>query len=513
MIAGLQVNMSLLSSIRNRFLFGTLAFISVLLIIWQRPTPINDVFSKLHHPSVAPPSENSAKSTAQSTAHASEKLPQGTSMVTQLLLSISTVSQYFLDYPLPASEFGKMGERLQILRDWIETDQTLSDDMMDDEVAALRNSIDRTALSLFPFLRNPSRSSDAQGLSNLRQRIKPGSKGIVISSGKGTFRYACHLVSNLRNVLASTLPIEIVYAGDEDLPAAYRDFITGLGNDIHTVDILTVVDDKTLDLKNGGWAIKPFATMASKYEQVMVLDADAVLLQKPEAIFEKHKGYEDTGALFFHDRLLWQGAFKERHEWWEEQLAHHTPSKALSKSLVYNDGYAEECDSGMVVIDKSRLQILLGLLHVCWQNTKIVRDEWTYKRGYGDKESWWFGMELSGAEYTFESHYGAVLGHTQFMDNTTKVCGFTIAHADESNRLLWYNGSLLKNKAVNATAFDIPTHWMVDGVWEKGATKPDMSCMRENEVRDTTSDERDIVSRSVDRARDIDRRIEELGLV
>jgi len=39
-----------------------------------------------------------------------------------------------------------------------------------------------------------------------------------------------------------------------------------------------------------------------------------------------------------------------------------------------------------------------------------------------------------------------------------KVCGFTIVHTDEADKLLWYNSSLLKNKAVNSTALE-----MIDG--------------------------------------------------
>ena len=128
--------------------------------------------------------------------------------------------------------------------------------------------------------------------------------------------------------------------------------------------------------------------------------------------------------------------------------------------------------------------------------------------GYGDKKSWWFGMGLSGAEYILKSHYGVVLGQVTAVDNETKVCGFTIAHVDEDDKLLWYNGSLLKNKAINATLFDVPNHWMIDGTWEKGATKPDLSCMKSTTVRDTTPEERNIIQRSVDHAKDVDTRIE-----
>jgi len=39
--------------------------------------------------------------------------------------------------------------------------------------------------------------------------------------------------------------------------------------------------------------------------------------------------------------------------------------------------------------------------------------------------------------------------------------------------LLWFNGSLLKNKEIDSLEFDVPTEWMIDGTWEKGATKQD----------------------------------------
>ena len=407
-----------------------------------------------------------------------------------------------------------MGKRVQVLRGWLEFKELKSNELSRDQIDLLVSSIETTAISLFPFLHNLSLRDGLGALENVQQRYNHGSKGIVIPTGKGTFRYACHLIDCLRNVLHSQLPIQVVYANDVDLPSNYRNFITTLGEEIDTLDVTIVLDDETLQLAEDGWAIKPFAVLASTFEQVMLLDADAVLLQSPEAVFDRHTGYRDTGALFFHDRLLWQGAFKERHAWWEKQLEHHTISKALAKSLVYNEGYAEECDSGLLVIDKRRLSILLGLLHVCWQNTQSVRRDWTYKMGYGDKESWWFGLELSDADYVFESHYGAVLGKTQpaAKESTEKVCGFTIAHTDEDDELLWYNGSLLKNKAVNDTEFDVPEYWMIDGIWEKGATKPDMSCMRDGKVRTVEPNEKTILQRSVNRAKQIDERIKALDL-
>ena len=433
--------------------------------------------------------------------------------IAQLLETISQTSQYFIDYPLSLSGFGELGKRLQVLGGWIQSRDALLNQTTSEQSTALLENIEKTSLSLFPFLKDPLRPANRHVFSDMRNRQRPGFRGLVIPAGKGSFRFACHLVNNIRQVLHSTLPIQIAYAGDSDLPSQYRDFICSQGVDIETLNVLEVVDDEVLQLAKDGWAIKPFAVLTSAFDQVMLLDADAVLLQAPEAILDHHSGYRKTGTLLFHDRLLWQGAFKERHKWWEQELEHHTPSPALAKSLVYNHGYAEECDSGMVVMDKSRLQTFLGLLHICWQNTLEVRRALTYKMGYGDKESWWFGLELSGADYTFENHYGAVLGEVREVEEKQKVCGFTIAHTSEDDKLLWYNGSLLKNKAINDTLFDLPSHWMMDAIWEKGATKPDMSCMRDGQPRAVSRAELEILQASVGGAKRIDERLKASNLM
>ena len=382
--------------------------------------------------------------------------------------TFNELAQYFIDYPLSDSEFGDLGSRVKVLTDWIQTSEALAASISPDDFASLNKYIQEAALALFSFIENPSRQEGRNApLKQLRESYIPKSKGIVIPTGKGTFRYACHLISNLRDVLQSTLPIQVAYAGEDDLPLAYREAIVSMGANIETLDITSVLNDTTLNFKieDGGWAVKPFALLACKFEQAILLDADAVFLQKPEVIFENHKGYQQTGTLLFHDRLLWQGAFKERHQWWEKEMEHHAIGETLSKSKVYTEGYAEEGDLGVVVFDKGRLPVLMGLLHIYWQNTLAVHRKLTYRLGYGDKESWWFGLELSGVPYTMEGHYGSILGEIDTGKSNT-VCSFTIAHVDEKDKLLWYNGSLLKNKAINKVEFLVPSHWMMDGTWE-----------------------------------------------
>ncbi|KAF4975160.1 hypothetical protein FZEAL_8015 [Fusarium zealandicum] len=499
-------------------------------------------------------------------------------------------AQYFLDYPLHESYkdiFGELGQRAQLLRSWIQELEGHVQSPAQDESREQREEtaelVEQVVESLFPYL-NPK-----QGLSpplaeiynrlaisyNDTSTSNPAKApaGIVIPTGEKTLRFACHLIAALTSIHKTELPIQVVYAGDNDLSPVGRETIQAAssGVEIEMLDILTVFDDSTLDLAKGGWAIKPFAALASRFEKVILLDADAVFIQDPQQLLRQDQ-FLETGALLFHDRLLWKGGFPDRHNWWHEQLKH--PSKETDKSLVWTERYSEEGDSGIVVLDKSRLDVLIGLLHIGWQNSEKVRNEVTYKITYGDKESWWIGFEATGSTYSFSPHYGGIVGwlgptkaeikkaeeekkkmeeeqldkekeveshdnetaeakaaeeakkseqdETQTEDGKTKrddtpnekhereeirVCSFVIAHVDQTDKLLWYNGGLLKNKAVNQTEFEVPTHWMIDQKWHKGASKKDMSCMAGFDASELSEGERDVLKRSIEVAREVDKRL------
>ncbi|KAM0350403.1 hypothetical protein ACHAP4_009970 [Fusarium culmorum] len=435
------------------------------------------------------------------------------------LESIRLGAQYFVDYPLndtPKEIFGELGQRTQLLRTWI--DELESHD--GNETREIAELVGKQIEHLFPWLISKNGVSpplaniyDRLGISYKTTSIPKGNKvpaGIVIPTGEKTLRFACHLIASLTQVHNTSLPIQVVYAGDNDLSAQGRKKIQQAANgvNIEMLDVLTVFDDSTLKLANGGWAIKPFAALASHYEKVILLDADAVFFQDPQQLLKQYR-FKETGALLFHDRLLWKNGFPDRQDWWHDQIKH--PSPETEKSLVWTERYSEEGDSGIVVVDKSRLDVLLGLIHIGWQNSDRVRNEVTYKITYGDKESWWIGFEATGSKYSFSPHYGGIVGWLKDEDKKKEevsVCSFVIAHVDQDERLMWYNGGLLKNKAVNQTEFEVATHWMIDQTWHKGGSKKDMSCMTGKIVSELTYGEKDVLRRAIDVAKDVDERLD-----
>ncbi|KAJ3547215.1 hypothetical protein NM208_g1624 [Fusarium decemcellulare] len=433
-----------------------------------------------------------------------------TSPVTEAeLRNISQTANEYAQNPVQApykTTFWEVGQRSRKLSQWLSKSDKLSPTSTLGR--ELLDITETTAQQLFPFLQKPVRNPGSKSpLSDLRHSFDRGSRGIVIPVGGGqqSVRFAGHLIVSLRKVLGCRLPIQVVYAGEDDLPKKDRDKLSsleGASTDLEFLDIFTVFDDTMLKLKDGGWAIKAFALLGSRFEEVILLDADAVFIQQPEKLFAQ-RAYIEKGALLFHDRLLWQHAFQDRHNWWKDQIK--VPSPEMNKSLVWMEDYAEECDSGVVVLNKARVGTLVGMLHVAWQNMYDVREEVTYRLGHGDKESWWLGLELGGAAYEFEAHYGSMLGWGEGDgQNVTKVCSFVIAHTDENDKLLWYNGSLLKNKRVDPHGYEVPEYWMMDGKWHKGRTKDAMSCMTDSEVLQLTDEEQHVLRESIEVAKRVD---------
>ena len=403
---------------------------------------------------------------------------------------------YLINFPLAPTEFGEMGQRVQLLYHRLDMVEQGQAGLTPSQAAALSDKLDKAVVATFPFINGASSSSTKAAFQALRSSYIKGSRGIVISLGKKDFRYACHLIANVRNVLRSGLPIQIAYAGDSDLPLAYREKLISLGNNIETLDLLKLVDDATLDLAHGTFGTKPLAMLVSSFEEVILLDADAVFVQTPEVLF-KSSGYKQTGTYFFHDRLLNKGIFKERHDWWEKEMRHNPPSATLLKSLVYTEKYSAEQDSGVVVIDKSRTPVLLALLHICWQNSAAGR-EYMQGKVFGDKETYWFGFELSGVPYYFEKHYGNGLGP---VSDSKVVCGNAIAHADEADRLLWFNGGLLANKYQDKKKFGDFSHWMLDGHWLPQTGGDGVSCEDQGNIMTVDERDRKVLSGSIKEAK------------
>ncbi|KAF9185280.1 hypothetical protein BGZ51_002755 [Haplosporangium sp. Z 767] len=282
-------------------------------------------------------------------------------------------------------------------------------------------------------------------------------RGLVFCAGNGQFEFVVTAIQAVRNRLKSTLPIQVFHMGDNDLSPTRQKYLMDMTTDIEIVDVTQILDNEYMRL--GGWAIKPFAMLASSFEEVMFVDADAYFLQDPLVLYDD-PGYKATGALFFFDRTLFP-----------EQPGGANFMKSVMpimssfppKSRMYNLLSAHEQESGVVLVNKKTR--FLGMLGTCKMNGKWERDLVSYKVFHGDKETFWLGFEMIQEPYAFMRSYGGVIGELRPDDNES-VCGAQL-HQDHRGQPLWWNGGLYRNKNSGVNRYLQFDYWMAGGGQQK----------------------------------------------
>ena len=220
---------------------------------------------------------------------------------------------------------------------------------------------------------------------HLPWEAKNHTTGIVLTAGQGNMVLAAHAIRTLRNVVNSTLPIQVVYAGDEDLPPRKRQEMKALDPKLELINILDHYDEDVAGLLLGGYAMKPFAALASSFERVIIMDADTIFMQRPDEWFEKHAGLNQTGTLFFHDRAI--GGGRKTTDWVKSLLEEsgRRPSATLNSSVFWQDELEHQQESGVVFFNKAIPSAFMSLLFTTYMNTFHVRAQ-LYGQVYGSSQ-------------------------------------------------------------------------------------------------------------------------------
>lgn len=203
-------------------------------------------------------------------------------------------------------------------------------------------------------------------------------RGILLCVGNNQFKFAATTIRAIREIFHNTLPIEVFFIRDADLHQAKRHYLKSEFQDVHLVKLQDYVSDYYTQF--GGWAMKPFAMLASRYTEVIMMDADVFYFQDPALLFED-EGYKATGSLFYYDRTLFPNKTKGP-DWMRSFLP--SMSSFVPNSRWFKQESVHEQESGVVIMNKRKA--LLGLLSTCKLNSKTEREEVVYKRVYGDKE-------------------------------------------------------------------------------------------------------------------------------
>ena len=201
---------------------------------------------------------------------------------------------------------------------------------------------------------------------------KDHSTGIVLTAGQGNMVLAAHAIRTLRRVVKSTLPIQVAYAGDDDLPILKRQEMKSLDPDLELINILDYFDEDVAGLRIGGYAMKPFAALASSFEKVIIIDADTIFMQRPDEWFEEHEGLRQTGTLFFHDRAY---GGRKTTEWVKDLFKEsgRKPSPTLNASMYWQEELEHQQESGVVYFNKAIPGAFMSLVFTTYMNLEHVR--------------------------------------------------------------------------------------------------------------------------------------------
>lgn len=289
---------------------------------------------------------------------------------------------------------------------------------------------------------------------------KLNGKGIVLSISDDHLDLTIRLIRLLRS-LENTLPIQIVYYSKlsqdskrQIVEASRSDFGSLPKQDIWFIDVKRSISQKYLN-KFEGFGNKILATLFNSFEEMILVDADTVMLKQAEFFFGLEK-YLKTGTVFYKDRSTFE--FRPKHDliFFKKLLPSLLDTvifniPQISSYTLENDffrGLNHYMESGLVVINRAKhfsQPLIMSQLnfHLPIQS-----------RVYGDKELFWLALVISGDEnYSFNKHFAASIGEItpeseRIADvkkaqtfKSQEICSNHPGHINDADNhtLLWFN--------------------------------------------------------------------------
>lgn len=203
-------------------------------------------------------------------------------------------------------------------------------------------------------------------------------RGVVICGG-GLKYFTCAWVAiKMLRHMGCQLPVELWHLGKKEMDNKMKKLIEPLG--VTTRDAYEEV--KTHPVRNkplGGWELNPYSIIHSKFEEILFLDADNVVILNPEYLFETNE-YRKTGAIFWPD----YGRLARTRDIWKMCGVAHRDEP--------------EFESGQIVIDKKR----------CWRELNLTmhlneHSDYYYKYVHGDKETYHMAWHMLDTKYSMPS--------------------------------------------------------------------------------------------------------------
>lgn len=198
--------------------------------------------------------------------------------------------------------------------------------------------------------------------------------GIVICAGGAhMFTNAYVLIHILRRHFRSNCKIELWYLGKKELSPRMQGLLEEL--EVSCIDASAVFDTTNID----GWRLKTLAICESRFQNVLLIDADNIPVRDPAEAFD-WPHFTSTGALLWPDII---------------DIAPENPIWAICN--LRND-FRISAESGQLLIDKNRHWRALQYAATLNHHADIV-----YQHIYGDKDTILLGLIAEGREFSMVS--------------------------------------------------------------------------------------------------------------
>src|SRR5579875_1680290 len=209
-------------------------------------------------------------------------------------------------------------------------------------------------------------------------------RGIVLPGGGQKYLPSVYVNVRLLRHLGCNLPIQLWHFGWLELDLTIRRLLTPYGVEfINARDIAEQFPCRIL----GGWELKPFAILHSRFQEVLLLDADSMPVSNPDWIFDTPE-YRQRGAWFTPDQ---PGPLPKRT--WD----------------IFGIPYRTEqaFESGQMVINKE----------ICWRELNLTchyneHSDFYYHIVHGDKDTFHMAWRKLGTEYAIVGHDAEVVVHS-----------------------------------------------------------------------------------------------------
>ena len=202
---------------------------------------------------------------------------------------------------------------------------------------------------------------------------KYSGRGVVICGG-GLKYFPCAWVCiQMLRRSGCGLPVELWYEGGEEMDGRMISLMESM--DVQCVDARKLAEDYPRRT-SGGWELKAYAILHSRFLEVMLLDADNVPVEDPSFLFDLAE-YKKTGAIFWPD----YGSL--------------APDRAIWDicAVPYRD--EPEFETGQIVVDKRKCWRALNLAF--WFND---HSDFFYQYIYGDKDTFHMAWRKLDQAYT-----------------------------------------------------------------------------------------------------------------